>query len=106
MRGKLEDLVNLFTKLPPEKKARFLADVAHWATIGARADGYEVGTDLADGRILRDWNEFVHRVTGYIAVVLEKNEGAGQDESVMRMIMDRDWPPAAWTRFSKLLREP
>jgi hypothetical protein len=102
----LEDLVNLFTNLPSEKKAQFLATVAHWATIGARADGYEPGTDSADGRILRDWNEFVHRVTGYIGVVLDKNEGEGQDESMMRMIMDRDWPPAAWTSFSKLLREP
>jgi hypothetical protein len=43
-------------------------------------------------------------VTGYIGVVLDKDEGEGQDESVMRMIMDRDWPPVAWARFHKLLR--
>ena len=45
-------------------------------------------------------------MTGYIAGVLDQAEGAGQDESVMKMIMDGDWPQAAWARFTKLLREP
>jgi hypothetical protein len=101
----LEDLGNLFTGLSSEKKARFLAAVAHWATIGARADGYEVGTDRADGRVLRDYVEFIHRVTGYIVVVLNKTEGAGQDESVMRMISDRNWAPFARAEMTKLLIE-
>lgn len=56
MRGALEDLVNLFAKLPSEKKVRFLATVAHWATIEARADGYEAGTQVVNGASKRAQN--------------------------------------------------
>jgi hypothetical protein len=98
-------LADRFTRLSPAKKARFLARVAHWATVGARADGYEPGTDRADGRVLRDYMEFIHRVTGYIAVVLDEEEGVGQDESVMKMIEGRDWAPALWAALTKALDE-
>jgi hypothetical protein len=81
-----------FSGLGPNEKALFLARVAHMATIAAResyapsAARPERNYDQPDAVVLRDANNFVHRVTGYIMHVLERTEMAGQDESVMTMI--------------------
>ena len=106
----MSDLTDFFTALPADKKALFLARVAHVATISARAEGYVVGTDDADGVILRKFNEFIHRVTGYIVVVLTGGELPGQDASVMEMIIAQaktraareklaSWLNAGWTEM-------
>ena len=88
----MNDLAAAFSELGPTGKAMFLAQVAHMATVAAR-ESYV--TDNAhpernyynpDPIILRDANNFVHRVTGYIMHVLDSTEGDGQDESVMIMI--------------------
>ena len=78
----------------PAPKAAFLANVAHFATIAAResyapSDAYpDRDYDHPDAIILRDANNFVHRVTGYIPHVLYKSEGQGQDASVMTMVLE------------------
>ena len=66
----MSDLVDLFTAPPLDKKALFLARAVQAVTISARAEGYLVGIDDVDGVILRKFNEFIHRVTGYIVIVL------------------------------------
>jgi hypothetical protein len=63
----------------------FLARVAHLATVYAR-EAY--GDAHQDGVLLRNSNEFVHRVIGYITCVLTSSEGEGQDASIMEMIAD------------------
>jgi hypothetical protein len=88
----MNDLNTKFSSLGPNEKAIFLSRVAHMATIAARksyelcGDHPERNYDHPDAVILRDANNFVHRVTGYITHVLERTEMAGQDESVMAMI--------------------
>jgi hypothetical protein len=83
-----------FSSLRPDAKAIFLSRVAHMATIAAResyvqtADQPERTYEHPDGIILRDANNFVHRVTGYIPHVLKGTEGVGQDASVIEMIAE------------------
>lgn len=60
-------------------KCAFLARVAHEQTVHARAAAYVPGTDEADGRRLRHFNEFLHRLTGSLMAVAE-----GRDS-------DRSW---------------
>jgi hypothetical protein len=82
-----------FSSLQPAEKAMFLARVAHMATIDARASYISTPAHPArnfeypDAIVLRDANNFVHRVTGYIMHVLDRSEGTGQDESVIEMIV-------------------
>ncbi|MDP1967406.1 MAG: hypothetical protein Q8K93_34980 [Reyranella sp.] len=103
----MPDLASRFSALPPNQKAMFLAQVAHFATVAAREsyapDERHPGRDYdhPDGIILRDANNFVHRVTGYTMHVLQSTEGSGQDASVMEMIVDfaRIW------RFEARLQE-
>ncbi len=88
----MNDLHTKFSSLGPSAKAMFLARVAHMATIAAReayapcAADPERSYDHPEGIILRDANEFVHRVAGYVPHVLKRTETAGQDESVLAMI--------------------
>ncbi|CAN7265493.1 hypothetical protein LJR220_001200 [Bradyrhizobium sp. LjRoot220] len=90
----MSDLSARFVGLGPNDKAMFLARVAHMATIAAResyatsVDHPERDYDHPDAIILRDANNFIHRVVGYIMHVLDGTEMAGQDESVMIMIED------------------
>jgi|GEM_PF-1611643 len=80
----------------------FLARVAHEATIYARASYIPTleypSRDFAhpDPIILRDANNFVHRIVGYIMHVLDRTEMEGQDESVIEMIQDQfgEWKAA------------
>jgi hypothetical protein len=83
----LDDLRAAFSKLPPEQKAMFLARVAHNLTVDART-AYVKDYDHPDGVLLREYNEFVHKVTGYIPHVLDGSEMVGQDDSVMAMIFE------------------
>ena len=83
----LAELCARFSALPPDGKAAFLARVAHNSTVDART-AYCEDYRNPDGAKLRDFNEFVHRVTGYIPHVLDRSEGVGQDASVMAMIFD------------------
>lgn len=88
----MSDLSVKFSTLGPTGKAMFLAQVAHMATVAAResyapTDAHPERTyDHPDAAILRDANNFVHRVTGYMMHVLDSTEMDGQDESVMEMI--------------------
>lgn len=82
----------------------FLAQVAHMATVAARVsyvpDDTHPERNYAnpDPIILRDANNFVHRVTGYIMHVLDSTEMDGQDKSVMAMIEEhfREHGLAEW----------
>lgn len=96
------NLAAKFSKLAPNEKAMFLARVAHEVTIFARASYIPTpeypNRDFAhpDPIILRDANNFVHRIVGYIMHVLDGTEMEGQDESVIEMIEDqfREWNAA------------
>ena len=87
-------LTEAFSALGPNEKAMFLARVAHMATVHARNayvpdENYpERNYEHPDGVILRDANNFVHRVAGYMMHVLDRTEGEGQDASVMTMIVE------------------
>jgi hypothetical protein len=83
-----------FSSLPTSDKVMFLARVAHMATIAAR-NSYistkeypERNFENPDGPMLRDANNFVHRVTGYMMHVLDSSEMEGQDASVIAMIAE------------------
>ena len=65
----------------------FLARVAHNSAVDARTACCE-DYDHPDGVRLRKYNEFVHRVTGYIPHVRDGSEMAGPDDSVMAMIFE------------------
>ncbi|HYI29564.1 MAG TPA: hypothetical protein VD863_17115 [Bradyrhizobium sp.] len=88
----MNDLSTKFSSLEPNAKAMFLARVVHMATIAAReaytscAAHPERSYDRPEGIILRDANEFVHRVAGYVPQVLDRTETPGQDQSVLAMI--------------------
>jgi hypothetical protein len=82
----MTDLADLFSALSPAQKATFLSRVAHEATVYAR-EAYAGDYERPDGVILRNANEFVHRVTGYITHLLNGSEGEGQDAPVMAMIV-------------------
>jgi len=79
----MRDLAARFSALGPTDKGIFLASVAHEATIAARA-AYTEDYQRPDGIVLRETNEFVHRVSGYAMHVLDGSEE--QDASVMKMI--------------------
>jgi hypothetical protein len=87
-------LSRAFSALAPNEKAMFLAGVVYTATISARKayvrdeNHPERDYEHPDGAILRDANNFVHRVTGYMMHVLGKTEMEGQDNSVMMMIAE------------------
>src|SRR5262249_31708579 len=80
-----------FCKLSRTDKALFLARVAHTATIYARVSYVptpahpERDYDRPDPIILRNVNNFVHRVVGYIMHVLKGTERR-DDESMVQMI--------------------
>jgi hypothetical protein len=88
-----------FSSLTRTDKAIFLARVAHEATIYARTSYVatpvhpERDYDHPDPIILRDTNNFVHRVVGYIPHILTGTEWWQQDESVIAMIeyQFREW---------------
>jgi hypothetical protein len=90
----MSDLSTAFSALGPSEKAMFLARVAHMATVAARvsyindAQHPERAYDHPDGVILRDANNFVHRVTGYIMHALDGSEGEGQDAYVITTIQE------------------
>ena len=93
-------LADKFSCLSLTNKALFLSRAVHEATICARAAAYksipahpERSYDHPDPIALRDANEFIHRVAGYMSHVLKRSEGLGQDKSVMNMIEQvfRDW---------------
>src|SRR5580704_9794076 len=95
MQGDIDELSSAFSALDPIGKAMFLSCVAHAATIAAR-ESYvsseahpERDFEHPDGITLRDANNFVHRVTGYMMHVLDGSEGEGQDASVMMMIVEQ-----------------
>jgi len=81
-----------FIKLDAKAKALFLARVAHEATIYARAsyiptpDYPDRNFSNPDAAILRDANNFVHRVVGCIGHVLEGTEWNGEHEYIVGMI--------------------
>ena len=84
-------LADRFSRLTPGNKALFLARVVHETTIYARTayiplPAHPERSFDPDPIILRDANEFVHRVAGYTSHVLKGTEGPGQDKSVMDMI--------------------
>jgi hypothetical protein len=83
----LTELRAAFSSLSPNGKAMFLARVAHNSTVDAR-NAYANDYKNPDGIALREFNEFVHRVTGYTMHVLDSTEMAGQDDSVMGMIFE------------------
>ena len=105
----MNDLSTRFVSLGPSEKAVFLAQVAHGATIAAResycpSDAHPaMRFEHPDSVILRDANNFVHRVTGYISHVLQHTEMAGQDESVVAMIEHYYQERGAYIRLSKWL---
>jgi hypothetical protein len=80
-----------FSRLTRTDKAIFLARVAHEATIYARMSYVptpahpERGYDHPDPIILRDANNFVHRVVAYIPHILKGTERWRQDESIIEM---------------------
>ena len=102
----MSNLASSFSALSPNQKATFLARVAHEATIDARATAYGQNYDEPDGLRLRDINEFVHRVTGYIPHVLDGSELSGQDASVIEMIIQHFRAHGREHRLLEWLRVP
>jgi hypothetical protein len=64
----LDHLSAAFSAASPIDKAMFLARVAHNSTLDARAYAY----DPPHAAALRHYNEFIHRVTGYMMQVLDR----------------------------------
>ena len=83
----LSELCAAFSRLAPTAKAMFLARVAHNSTVDARG-AYAKDHANPDGAMLREFNEFVHRVSGYTMHVRDGSEMDGQDDSVMKMIFE------------------
>jgi Immunity protein 27 len=82
----MRELAAAFTRLTATERASFLAHVCHMATIAAR-EAYEKDWAGPNGIIaLRDANELVHRVSGYIEPVLGGAGLDGQAASVFAMI--------------------
>ena len=92
-----------FSTLSPNQKAAFLATVAHFSTVIAR-EAYAENYDSPDGIVLRHFNEFVHRVTGYIPHVLNQTELPGQDASVIAMIVEEYRARGLEDRLTEWLR--
>ena len=70
--------------LPHGQRTELLARLAHTLTICAR-DTYEVGTEnVVEPRVLRAYNELLHRVTGSVVDHLLGKEGYSL-ESILEM---------------------
>ena len=82
---------SLFSALPINEKASFLALTAHTQTIFARAL-YRRNPQDAEG--LWRSNEMVHRICGFIAPVLEGMTEPVQEASVIAMIFTQSDVPA------------
>jgi hypothetical protein len=76
--------------LTPDKKARMVAMLCHELTIVAR-DTYGEGTEVkAPGR-LRAVNEIEHRMTGFMAHLLEHGSSDCPHDAIVRMFFsDRE----------------
>jgi len=83
----------------------FLARVVHDATILAR-NAYVTNYEHPDGVRLRNANEFVHRVSGYIMHVLNSTEGDGQDAFVIAMIVENAKASGREDKLVDWLRNP
>ncbi len=66
-------------------KAKVLARLIHAETIHAR-DAYTVNSDEADGIRLRERNETVHRLSGFLRAVLGERMSAPHDASMVGLI--------------------
>lgn len=68
-------------------KAELLARIAHRLTVCAR-DTYEVGTDnVVEPRVLRAYNELLHRVTGAVSDHLLNRSGYSL-QTLLKMMDD------------------
>jgi hypothetical protein len=79
---------NIKTKsLSPSARTALLARIAHILTISAR-DTYEVGTEnVLEPRILRSYNELLHRVTGAVVHHVLGTDGPSL-ESILEIITE------------------
>jgi hypothetical protein len=84
-----------YKKLSQIQKAMLLTRASHDATIAAResyiptSSNPERTFENPDAILLRDANNFIHRVTGYLMHVLDGTDNAEQDEFVIEMIEGR-----------------
>jgi hypothetical protein len=76
---------NTFSQLSTMSKAKVLARLIHAETIHAR-DAYTVNSDEADGIRLRERNETVHRLSGFLRAVLGEHMSAAHQASMVGRI--------------------
>jgi hypothetical protein len=80
----------ILASLMPEKKARLMAMLCHNLTILAR-DTYGEGIEVKSPRRLRTLNEIQHRMTGFLASILESDDCGSLDDPIVRVFFgDRD----------------
>ena len=79
------ELVRLFRGMPPASKAKTLARIAEAETVNSRV-AYSFGNK--DIEAMRSFNEFVHRLLGYIRVVLDADERWLSDETMIESIIE------------------
>ena len=79
------DLHCAFLQLTTIGKARIFARLIHAETVHAR-DAYVPDEDAADGIRLRRHNEQVHRLSGRLMALLDKDVPAAHDDYIVTMI--------------------
>ena len=81
------DLVAMFLALSQVGKADALAALTHWETIRTR-EAYLLPNAPIDGNILRQSNEYIHRLAGYTVEVLRGETPPERDASFISMIIE------------------
>jgi len=79
------DIRNAFSQLSMVGKAKVLARLIHAETVHAR-DAYTANYDAPDGIRLRERNENVHRLSGFLMAVPGERMSADHHDSMVGLI--------------------
>ena len=84
------EAIEIFSDLPTNEKADFLAQMAWELTVAAR-ETYEVGTDnLTNPKLMRSINEIQHRLLSQLSAILRNDVNRFPDEVFWQIMFDNN----------------
>jgi hypothetical protein len=75
-----------FLTLPPQKKSRFLLNLAHALTVRARGGYAAGGTGVSDVTRLQAINELQHKVIGHLVYLADADRSGYPDDVLIRIL--------------------
>lgn len=84
------EAIEIFSDLPTNEKADFLARLAWELTVAAR-ETYEVGTDnLTNPKLMHSINETQHRLLSQLSAILRNDANRFPDEVFWQIMFDNN----------------